>query len=128
MASNRTISTTSIYLLPGMTMKITAIGHYVEKKEIVHAKADGTTIRTTPINGFVLDNTDVGKIEEVAGEPAIMYTHNKFATNYITFYALTGETGRIFVNAVPIHDHSSIVTGGPAYGTYFADDENTETT
>jgi hypothetical protein len=24
-----------------------------------------------------------------------------------------------------IHDHSSIVAGGPAYGTYFTDDETT---
>jgi hypothetical protein len=33
------------------------------------------------------------------------------------------KTSTIDIIAVPIHDHSSIVAGGPAYGTYFTDDE-----
>lgn len=128
MASNIPKTTISIYMLPGMTVKIKAIDLFVEQRNIVHIKSDGSSETVSLEHGFVVDNPDVGTITRVDGEPAVKYTHKKFANNHITFYAATGEIGRVFVNAIPIHDHASIVTGGPAYGTYFADDETTETT
>jgi hypothetical protein len=73
----------------------------------------------------------VGTIEPVTDEPAVIYTHTRYGQNRITFIAKTGEEGYVDVIAVPIHAHDSIVTGGPAYGTYFTDDEeatNTEET
>ena len=129
MAFNNPKYTTTIYTLPGVTTKIKALGHWVETKTVAHERMDGTVVEDASlVNGFYVDNEDVGTIEAVAGEPAIQYTHKKFSENYITFYAATEEIGKIFVSAIPIHDHSSIVTGGPAYGTYFADDETTENT
>jgi hypothetical protein len=53
----------------------------------------------------------------------IVYTHKKSAKQFILFYADTPEMGMVSVVPMPIHDHSSVVQGGPAYGTYFSDDE-----
>jgi len=116
--------TTAIYLLPGMQSKLTAPKFHVGKGTRKKLLANGSYADVLLINGYAVDNTDVGTIEPVDGEPAsVIYTHKKFAPNKITFYARTGEQGEVHVIAVPIHDHSSIVTGGPAYGTYFTDDE-----
>lgn len=120
-------SMVSLYTLPGIVTKIYAMDLVVENKNRTHRRMDGTIVENAAlVNGFIVDREDVGTIEAVPNEPAIRYTHKKFAENYITFYARTGEVGKVFINSVPIHDHSSIVTGGPAYGTYFADDDTTE--
>jgi hypothetical protein len=58
--------------------------------------------------------------------PAITYKHKRYNHNTITFYSRTGSLGRVEIISVPIHDHASIVTGGPAFGTYFTDDETVE--
>jgi hypothetical protein len=117
---------TAIYLLPGMQTKLTAPAFFIGHGERKRLLVNGTYGTVSLINGFVVDNPDVGTIEPVEGEPAVIYTHKKFAQNKIIFYALTGEQGEVDVIAVPIHDHSSIVTGGPAYGTYFTDDETVD--
>lgn len=116
-------NTSSVYLLPGMSIKIKMTHFFVETGSVQHKYQDGTIATVNLINGFVVDNTNVGQIEAVAGEPAVIYKHNKFEYNVVTFYALTGEKGSVDVMSVPIHDHSSIVAGGPAYGSYFSDDE-----
>ena len=113
----------SIYLLPGMSVKIKATYFFVQTDLVEHKYQDGSTKTVNLVNGFVVDNENVGQIEAVAGEPAVIYKHNKFEYNMITFYALTGEKGTVDIISVPIHDHSSIVAGGPAYGSYFSDDE-----
>jgi hypothetical protein len=113
----------SIYLLPGMNVKIKATHFFVQTDAVDHKYQDGSVGRVNLINGFVVDNENVGQIEAVPSEPAVIYKHNKFEYNMITFYALTGEKGSVDVMSVPIHDHSSIVAGGPAYGSYFSDDE-----
>jgi hypothetical protein len=77
----------------------------------------------TLINGFVVVNDSVGKLEPIANQPSVVYIHQKPERNEIRFYARTGEVGFVDIVAVPIHDHSSIIQGGPAYGTYFNDDE-----
>lgn len=114
------------YLLPGMSIKIKASHFFIKKEPVVHQYQDGTVETVSLINGFVLDDVEVGSIAAVPGEPAIIYKHHKFESNAITFYALTGEKGRVTVMSVPIHDHSSIIAGGPAYGTFFTDDETVE--
>ncbi len=120
--SNRGHST-SVYLLPGMSVKIRAPGYFILHGSVIHAHKDGTANERTLEQGFVVDDETVGEIEAVSEEPAVIYKHKKFSENIITFYALTGEKGYVYVISVPIHDHSSIVTGGPAYGTFFSDDE-----
>lgn len=114
---------TSVYLLPGMSVKIKAMDYFIKHGKVMYASKDGTVSEKTLEQGFVVDDDTVGEIEAVAGESAVIYKHKKFSENVITFYALTGEKGYVYVISVPIHDHASIVTGGPAYGSYFSDDE-----
>lgn len=115
----------AIHLLAGMKAKIT-VPHNVFLGEGWFPKIEsfafsGKTIN--PINGFWVENEDVGEISEVTGELAVIYHHKKSEKNTIWFKAATGETGLVSIVTIPIHDHSSIVQGGPAYGTYFSDDE-----
>ena len=79
--------------------------------------------------GFCLENEEVGTIAKVHSDKvAIDYKHKYPLENIIWFYSVTGEMARILIANVPVHDHSSIPTGGPAYGTYFSDfkDEGAE--
>ena len=120
----RTRGSVAVYLLPGMTVKISAPEEFVGQGTYQWQKADGSWVPAALQNGFFVEDPDVGTISYVYGdEPAINYTHNKFAQNRIVFYNVSGEQSYVDVISVPIHDHSSIVTGGPAYGTYFTDDE-----
>jgi hypothetical protein len=121
-------SSTAVYLLPGMTATIKALRRFIRHEPLSVIDATGATVTKELIRGFYVFDEDVGDIKAVDGQPAVVYTHKKFAPNKIVFTASTGEVGVVDVISVPIHDHASIVTGGPAYGTYFADDETTETT
>lgn len=116
-------NSSSVYLLPGMSIKIKAEHFFIKETTVKHRYQDDSSKDVTPINGFVLDDTEVGEITAVGSEPAVIYKHKKFEYNVITFYALTGEKGMVDIMSVPIHDHSSIIAGGPAYGTYYSDDE-----
>lgn len=114
----------AVYLLPGMKVKISAPEQFVQSgtHEWQNAAAGYTPLSLQ--NGFAVEDEDVGKITFVyKDEPAVEYTHNKFSQNRIIFFNRVGEQSYVDVISVPIHDHSSIVTGGPAYGTYFTDDE-----
>lgn len=73
------------------------------------------------VNGFKLENSDVGEITEVSGKVAVNYNHKENADNVVVFKSLFGDTVRIVVGNIPVHDHASIRTGGPAYGSYFSD-------
>lgn len=115
--------TVSVYLLPGMKIKIKVQNFFVNPRVVEHKFQDGRIEAVTLIQGFVVDNPVVGTIEPVTEEPAVFYTHNMFEYNMITFYSRTGEKGQVAIMSVPIHDHSSIVAGGPAYSTYFSDDQ-----
>jgi hypothetical protein len=124
---SRVINGASVYLIPGMQAKITAPKVFVAHGTQLVMDTAGNYTNQTLVNGFYLENTEVGSIRAVPGQPAVVYTHKKFSPNRIVFVAKTKETGIVDVISVPIHDHSSIVTGGPAYATYFADDEIGET-
>jgi len=125
------ISSTSVYLIPGQTLKI--------KIPITNKESNGYFVKlgTDPPpgyfndrpnasemkRGFVVEDERVGTIEITeTAEAAILYSHKQPYKNAIWFFAQTGEIGLMNVIAVPIHDHSTIVHGGPAYGTYFDDD------
>lgn len=118
-------SNTSVYLIPGMSAKFEAIEVYVSPKDSgKFPSSNGEFIDLPLTRGFAVLYPEVGNIvESENSEASVIYTHNKFSLNKIFFLARTGEVGSIDVISVPIHDHSSIVTGGPAYGTYFTDDE-----
>ncbi len=79
------------------------------------------------INGFGTKFPSVGKVyrmDDATNEDlgtTVLYKHEKTERNTIWFFALTGEIGVVEIIAVPIHDHSTIVAGGPAYGTYFSE-------
>jgi len=124
MSINPGMNSSANYVLPGMTVKIKALKHFCRHDDVTHEYLNGESKPNVQLRrGFVVDNTDIGDIEDSKEEEAsILYKHKKFAENVITFYADTGEMGKVFVISVPIHDHSSIITGGPAYGTYFDDD------
>ena len=116
----------AVYLLPGMSAKIEALDSFANMDSVTHRRSDGTVEEISTENGFVVDYIDVGSIEKVPDEAAVIYKHKKYSHNTITFYSRTGSLGRVDVVSVPIHDHASIVTGGPAFGTYFSDDETVE--
>lgn len=115
----------AIYLLPGMSYKIKSpisemnnMGYFPRQNNVRLYGIDREVKR-----GFVVKDRDAGDIEETSeNEVAVIYTHKRPEKNEIWFYALTGERGLIEIISVPIHDHSSIMQGGPAYGTYFSDD------
>jgi hypothetical protein len=117
-------NSTALYLIPGMSAKLSALKAYISPKDTAKfPDDDGQFVDLPLVQGFAVLHADVGTIEEVPLEPAVKYTHKKFSMNKIYFLARTGEMGIVDIISVPIHDHSSIVTGGPAYGTYFTDDE-----
>lgn len=115
--------TTSVYLLPGMQAKLEVSDYFVEVGKRKLLSDGGLYVDKTLINGYAVQYDDVGTLEAVPNEPAVIYTHKKFGLNKIFFFARTGEISVVDVIAVPIHDHSSIISGGPAYATYFTDEE-----
>lgn len=118
-------SNTAVYLIPGMSIKIEAMKAYISPDSTGKFPGNGGAFVDLPlIRGFAVLYPDVGTITVSDDEaPSVKYTHKKFSPNKIYFMSRTGEMGIVDVISVPIHDHSSIVTGGPAYGTYFTDDE-----
>jgi hypothetical protein len=117
----------AIYLLAGMSVEISSpegLSYGGKTGSIEH---DGT--KKTLTRGFLVEDDTVGVLS-IDGIPdsegaKVKYIHNKSQNNTIYFYSAVGsppDRAVINVVAVPIHDHSSIVQGGPAYGTYFSDD------
>jgi hypothetical protein len=124
------ISGTSVYLMPGMSVKLHSTlssrndyGWFAATEVPPGHFDDLTYVTAKPINGFVVEDERNGTIVD-AGEDttSIIYTHKRKSEKAIWFFALSGERGLVNVISVPIHDHSTIVHGGPAYGTYFDDD------
>lgn len=119
----KTAGSVAIYLLPGMKAELSVPDHFVGSGKRKYVKANGEEAEDELTNGFIVMDPDVGTILPVSDKPAVIYTHKKYAQNKIFYWARTGERGEVDIIAVPIHDHASIVTGGPAYGTYYTDDE-----
>ena len=116
-------STINIAAGMGLTLKAvvdpaTSSGKFALKGN--HTLIDGDEL----INGFGTKDRKVGTVSKVNGNedsPSVTYKHLKSEKNTIWFFALTGEVGVVDIISVPIHDHSSVVQGGPAFGTYFSE-------
>ena len=124
----------SIYMMPGMKIEIAAPingrnsqGFFARRQETEPLPdkywADAPNASDELIRGFAVEDETVGKIVASSqSESSVVYTHNQPYINSIWFFARTGERGLVKVISVPIHDHSTIIHGGPAYGTYYDDD------
>lgn len=117
---------TTIRLLAGMSVVIsvpidatTGAGLFAKQGEVTFKDGKRSLIR-----GFLSEDENVGIVEPTEREAAeVRYKHKKAEKNSVWFFAHNGDTAVCNIVATPIHDHSSIVQGGPAYGTYFNDDE-----
>ena len=124
----------SVYLMPGSQIEIIApvdgsnsAGFFARRQEtepLPDSYWDNKpNARKDLLRGFSVEDKTIGDIKESdQDEVSVIYTHKKPYGNSIWFFARTGERGLIKVISVPIHDHSTIAHGGPAYGTYFDDD------
>jgi hypothetical protein len=132
-ATSPLVHTMAMYLLPGMSiqLKIPVIqdrvsGYFAARTGTVDlAKFFGEVNNVSEmVKGFVVEDKRVGVLQaDPTDASAVVYTHKRAQKNAIWFFAASGERGVMNIVSVPIHDHSSIVQGGPAYGTYFSDDE-----
>jgi len=125
------ISGTSVYLTPGMSIRIkSSLTNRNSFGWFVATKIPGGYFEDSPYvsdieRGFVVEDTRNGTITPDSDEESasVIYTHKRVAENAIWFFSIDGQArGLVNVISVPIHDHSTIVHGGPAYGTYFDDD------
>lgn len=115
---------TAVTLIPGMSIEITCPMDSANSYGFFPlVDLEGETL----INGFRVVNSDVGTLGAGGALNQVRYTHLKPMNNTIYYHALTGEIGAVDIVNVPVHDHSSIIMGGPAFGTYFNDDETSET-
>lgn len=74
------------------------------------------------ILGFISEFESVGTVEEIQGTALkIKYTHLQSKPNRVIFFSVDNDQHTISIVAMPIHDHSSMYQGGPAYGTYAYD-------
>lgn len=134
MPASEPITTMAAYLVPGQSIKVKAPVSPKNAQGWVAAADDGipagqfddmpqASQRLT--RGFAVENETVGTFSIAGLEEAatVVYTHRVSSKNTIWFFAYSGEAVALNIIAVPIHDHSSIIQGGPAYGTYFDDDE-----
>jgi hypothetical protein len=81
------------------------------------------------IEGFGVLNNDIGTLSNVSARsecPEILYTHLKQKTNKIFFFSDNDLYQTVSIINMPIHDHSNIQQGGPAFGTYFYDQSKAE--
>jgi len=122
-----------LYLLPGMKVKLEIVFDLEDNKGVRPLGGKSGTYNNKSLNrGFLVLDDAVGKIEDVPGDEdsvAVHYVHQKSEPNDIVFFGdrpdIRGGIIKVCfrVISVPIHDHSSIVQGGPAYGTYYSDNE-----
>jgi hypothetical protein len=122
-------SSTALYLLPGMKAQIMLNINPNDNRSILPTESptyrDSTGTDKPLTNGFYVENEDVGTIEALDENLGfgVLYWHKKPEANIIVYITeIPDIIAECHVIAVPIHDHSSIVQGGPAYGTYFSDD------
>lgn len=119
------ITNISIYLRAGETYTLHVpvnmsnnMGYFPRKGSVTLENGESDTFK----NGFYVENKEVGDITKTHGDKvAVDYMHKLPVANTIWFHAVTGERARIMISNIQVHDHASISTGGPAYGTYFSD-------
>lgn len=128
----------AVHLVPGQSLLVEApvdtgrysagIGEYPEIRAIYDGVDENGDPKTLPElkKGFTVADPEVGTLRIPSGEEyknklAVIYDHKQPYTNKIYFYGSTGRKALVTIVSVSIHDHSSIVQGGPAYGTYYRD-------
>ena len=123
----------TINLIPGMKAEIgvrsdlesggRGMGSFAYLEATIKYKGESYDV----VNGWIVEDNKTGTIEANGTKPSVIYTHKKPEKNALYFFNHRGSlAAAVYVVAVPIHDHSSIVTGGPALATYFSDDESIE--
>lgn len=87
-------------------------------------KGNTDAVITPPMTrGFQLFDSDAGSLALHANTNCIKYTHSG-GRNLIMFTDYgTGKRGFIVVDNIPIHHHGDMTQGGPAYGTYYTEDD-----
>lgn len=120
-------SMVSLYLIPGMSVELSipSAGGRGFFKPSFDTYSDGEKTYTL-LNGFYEESEGTVGTLTASSESklAVIYKHNKPEANAIWFIPDDVKSKVLYsVISVPIHDHSSIVQGGPAYGTYFSDDD-----
>ncbi len=78
------------------------------------------------VYGFISENELAGTIavskdDKTNDSLKVNYKHLKNEENRIHYFAASGDHSIISIISIPIHDHSSIYQGGPAFGTYYYD-------
>ena len=96
-------------------------GWFAMQGDVAFVGVTGDSSSRTLVNGWCMENEDVGTITALSNKVGIIYKHEYPMVQYLYFFAATGENGVVSVVPAPIHDHSSIMQGGPAFGTYFRD-------
>jgi hypothetical protein len=128
MATDNYSSQVAVYLIPGMYADFWIPIDPENNMAMFPTRAETVTVGGVihkVWNGFYVENEEVGTItkELSDGKYGVEYWHKKPEENSIWYISADPSVKILFsVLAVPIHDHSSIVQGGPAYGTYFSDD------
>ncbi len=116
-AGNNMVSTTSYVVAVGELIQVSLhdeYGWYANTSD-VYFNGEFKTL----VNGYLLSDESLGTLTAVpGGEAAITYAHERYGAQEIWFFGSNGETAVVNLMGVPIHDHSSIHQGGPAYGTY----------
>jgi len=85
-----------------------------------HGTSDIDGIVAEYQNGFVVKNEEVGVIyKKYPDDVKIAYHHKLAMDNTVWFVSAIGHTVKFIVGIITPHDHASIATGGPAYGTYY---------
>lgn len=115
-----------ISLLPGMEIQLEVTGYFAKTGTYkVYNENTKETDTKQLLNGFYVEDEDVGEIRDTdTVGTSVIYKHKKAKENTIWFIARTEvaglpETGRFRVITIPVHDHSTITTGGPAFATYW---------
>ncbi len=120
-------TSTTISITQGMYLNITVpVDSEIGQGEFARETVDKVRLNNEDRNhkmGFVSEFEKIGTVEEITDVSTITvkYTHLQSAPNRIFFFTPNDEVHIISIISMPIHDHSSIYQGGPAYGSYAYD-------
>jgi len=123
------ISGGHLALQPGMEVTLNVEGFFTRQDTYkFYNKKTRHMEDKTLIRGFFVEDEEVGEITEnpeVDGA-SVIYKHKKSLDNNVWFIARTEvngipEKGLFRIIAMPVHDHASVTTGGPAYATYYSE-------
>ena len=89
---------------------------------------NGKIFNTEKTLGFAVDDPTGGQLYEPSATCLeIKFKYLKPVNNIIYFFSTDGRISTINIISVPLHNHSSIYQGGPAYGTYHSESDKQST-